>query len=316
MADLISGQNLSVQNGHNLSGDRGTKRVLVLGEVLWDVFEESTRLGGAPLNFSAHLKRLGYDPLLISGVGADELGDRTTERMAALGLETRFIQKILSAATGTARVQLGPGNSTSFRINRPAAYDSITLSDGGLKPIQDWSPSWFYFGTLFSHFPQGKALLDRLLSALPSCSRFYDLNLRPDCQSPSLVQELLAVADVVKLNQDELEAVQGSTNLPMGREAFCREGAKRFGWRAVCITLGAGGCAVLRGSDYVEAQGYAVDVADTVGAGDAFAAAFLHGLISNWPVAKIAFFANRVGALVASRPGAIPDWTLAEAIDS
>jgi len=90
-------------------------------------------------------------------------------------------------------------------------------------------------------------------------------------------------------------------------EGFCREGSARYHWRAACVTLGARGCAMLARGDYVQAGGFPVDVADTVGAGDAFAAAFLHGLVANWPVAKIAEFSNRVGAFVASVHGAIPD---------
>jgi fructokinase len=116
----------------------------------------------------------------------------------------------------------------------------------------------------------------------------------------------------VKLNEEELDCVQELTGLPRATETFCREGAKRYGWQAVCVTLGARGCAILAQDDYVESQGHAVDVADTVGAGDAFAAAFMHGLIAEWPAAEIAAFANRVGALVASRHGAIPAWTLEE----
>ena len=131
-----------------------------------------------------------------------------------------------------------------------------------------------------------------------------------------LVIEMLELADVVKLNEEELCIVRKFTRLPSEIEAFCREGSKRFGWKAVCVTLGARGCAMLCGEEYVEAVGHAVKVADPVGAGDAFAAAFLHGLISHWPVARIAEFANRVGALVASRHGAIPDWTVKEAAES
>jgi fructokinase len=85
--------------------------------------------------------------------------------------------------------------------------------------------------------------------------------------------------------------------------------------KAVAVTLGGRGCAILANGHYIEAAGPAVDVADPVGAGDAFAAAFMHGLSSNWPLAEIAAFANRVGALVASRDGAIPDWTLEEAVN-
>jgi fructokinase len=154
------------------------------------------------------------------------------------------------------------------------------------------------------------------LDALPAATRFYDLNLRPGNYSVQLVIELLELAGVVKLNEEELCIVRKFTRFPSEIEAFCREGSKRFGWKSVCVTLGARGCAMLCGDEYIEVAGHTINVADPVGAGDAFAAAFLHGLICDWPVTKIAAFANRVGALVASRHGAIPDWTVKEAIES
>jgi fructokinase len=95
--------------------------------------------------------------------------------------------------------------------------------------------------------------------------------------------------------------------LPADLEGFCRDGAARFGWQAACVTLGARGCAMLVGDDYIEAAGVPVAVADTVGAGDAFAAAFVHGLVAGWPVRRVAEFANRAGAAVAGAKGAIPD---------
>jgi len=96
-------------------------------------------------------------------------------------------------------------------------------------------------------------------------------------------------------------------------EEFCRDYADLYKWAGVCVTRGSAGCALLMNGKYIEAPGYPVQVVDTVGSGDAFAAAFLHGLDNGWPTPDIGNFANRVGALVASRRGAIPDWTISEA---
>ena len=128
------------------------------------------------------------------------------------------------------------------------------------------------------------------------------------------MKELLARADVIKVNEEELRRVSEFTGLPASMESFCREGSARYGWKAIAVTLGSRGCAVLADSIYVEEAGFAVDVVDTVGAGDAFAAAFMHGLSEGWPLRQTAKFANRVGAIVASRHGAIPDWTVQEAV--
>lgn len=289
------------------------RSVAVLGEVLWDVFDHSSRLGGAALNFAAHATRLGLDTTLISAVGADSLGQEAFRQIEALGLDTTFLQTTTRFATGTAGVQLGPNGQTRFVILRPAAYDALIVSEQEIEELVRRAPAWFYYGTLFASTPQGEPVLQRLLNAMPSVTRFYDVNLRPGFCAPALVSQLLAQADVVKLNEEELQAVHEFTGLPSQAEAFCREGAERFGWQDVCLTLGARGCAVLVHGEYVEAEGHTVDVVDTVGSGDAFAAAFLHGLIAHWPAARIADFANRVGALVASRHGAIPEWSAEEA---
>jgi fructokinase len=312
---LLAVPKLLTGNGNlYLQAGRTQRRIAVLGEVLWDVFEDSRRLGGAPLNFAAHAARLGHDPLLISAVGDDSFGEEAVEAIRSLGLRTEFVQKACRFPTGTARVHLGPGDQTRFIIERPAAYDAVSISESDIEHLVSLAPAWLYYGTLFASTAAGEATLCRLSNALPAAMRFYDLNLRPDCWTAPLVTRLMRNANVVKLNEDELECVQKFAQLPPRVEAFCREGANRYGWTAVCVTLGARGCAVLAHGDYVESEGIAVDVADTVGAGDAFAAASLHGLICEWPAAEIAAFANRVGALVASRHGAIPAWTVEEAV--
>ena len=194
--------------------NEASRRILVVGEVLWDVFEESKRLGGAPLSFAAHAKRLGCDPRLISAVGNDELGECTITKIASLELDTALIQRTCRFKTGTAQVHVGPGEQTRFLYSRPAAYDSVTISDEHLKLLQGSAPNWFYYGTLFAARTEGKAVLVRLFEAFPSAGKFYDLNLRPGYDSPELVTGLLARADVVKLNEEELEVVRQFTGLP------------------------------------------------------------------------------------------------------
>lgn len=281
-------------------------RALVVGEILWDVFADATRLGGAPLNFAVHLKRHGHDPRIVSAIGTDALGEKAGAAIVSLGLDTTFIQKTARFATGTATVTVGRSGEPVFSIQRPAAYDAVELTDAESAQISVWKPSWIYCGTLFPSSPGGKRTLDRLLQQLPETTRFYDLNLRPGFDDPSLVADLLHAAHVVKLNHDEVLDVSRQIGLPSSLESFCHEGRSRFGWQAVAITLGARGCALLAGDDFVEAPGIPITVGDTVGAGDAFAAAFVHGLVAGWPAATIAEFANRAGAAVAAVRGAIP----------
>lgn len=280
---------------------------MLVGEVLWDEFPDGARLGGAPLNVAVHLTRLGHRLLLLSAVGTDPLGCEARSAIAALGLDTRFVQSTDRFGTGRAVVRVGPGDQTSFAIERPAAYDAVALSDASVRQIVQWAPAWLYYGTLFPSSPDADRVLRRLLDALPNTARFYDLNLRPGFESPDLVDRLLGAATVVKLNERELRFVHERLDLPHDPEGFCRAGSARYGWRAACVTLGASGCAMLIGDHYVTAPGCQVTVADPVGAGDAFAAAFIHGIVSDWPAARVASAANRAGGLVAATHGAIPD---------
>ncbi len=162
--------------------------------------------------------------------------------------------------------------------------------------------------------PQARQLTTDLLDRGSDARRFYDVNLRADAYTPTLIQHLMSRATIVKLNHEEVEAIArmfGTRHRSL--EEFCRNYADLYKWAGMCVTRGSLGCSVLMGGQYREAPGYPVQVVDTVGAGDAFAAAFLHGLGSGWSPSEIADFANRVGALVASRRGAIPDWTISEA---
>ena len=295
------------------NGTAAAGHFAVVGEVLWDVFPESARLGGAPLNFAAHAKRLGRRPILISALGQDELGDQAAREIAALGVGLDMVGRSVKYATGAAIVSIDVQGHASYRIPRPAAYDDIVLTSKELRVLEELSPEWLYYGTLFPSTDSGMAMLRQLLAALPKASRFYDVNLRAGFQSMAVVAQLIAVANVVKLNEAEAQAVGAHFGLSRALEEFCAEGAARFGWQAAAVTLGESGCVVWDRGDFAADQGRRVEVADTVGAGDAFSAALLHGLIEGWSAAETANFANRVGALVASRPGAIPDWSLAEA---
>ena len=126
---------------------------MVLGEVLWDVFPDSARLGGAPLNFAAHARRMGHDSLLFSAVGNDDLGRQAVREIQSLGLDTSLLQRTERFPTGRAAVSLDAQGQAAFRIERPAAYDALTLSDGEIQTLRDRSPDWLYFGTLFSSRP-------------------------------------------------------------------------------------------------------------------------------------------------------------------
>jgi fructokinase len=269
--------------------------ILSIGEILWDVFPDTARLGGAPFNFAVHAHRLGHRVIFLSAVADDERGRAALGRAAELGLTTEFIQVAAGRPTGSVSVRLDAEGHPDFTIHRPAAYDCLTLDERQLARLAELRPDWIYFGTLYPMEGHAREVLRSVMDAVPAARRFYDVNLRRSCYTPELVRELLALAAAVKLNDDEAEVFPDLGAAP-----------------SVAITRGEKGCLVRIGNDRAECPGYPVKVADTVGAGDAFAAAFLHGLAAGWSAARTGNFANRLGALVASRAGAVPAWSPAE----
>lgn len=289
-------------------------RVVSVGEALWDVFGETEFLGGAPLNFSANMQRLGNSVVLLTAVGDDLRGKRTIEQMRVLGLTTDFVQIVTDRPTGTAVVATDSSGSATFVIDRPAAFDLVRTDHGTLSSLKTLHPHWLYFGTLAQTDARNEELLLDLVSACPDAKRFYDMNLRTGHWNLDLVQRLSRIATVLKLNDEEAELLFKLTfgAREFSLEQFCRHWSCTYGVETICITLGSKGCAVFMDGSVCRVPGFPVKVADTVGAGDAFAAGFLHGLHSAWQVTRIASFANALGAVVASRPSATPHWTLQE----
>jgi fructokinase len=249
----------------------------------------------------------------ISAVGNDIRGQRILDRMREMGLSSRFIRRDPQHETGTVSVRVNSAGQPQFVIHRPAAYDFPQLSDADFKRMFAKPVDWIYFGTLHQMSPTAKNLTLQLLDSAGSAHKFYDLNLRPNSYDAALVSELMARASIIKMNDEEVLLIAQMFGYSYeSLEKFCRDYARQFGWEALCTTRGAKGCALLIGDHFVEAPGYPITVADAVGAGDAFAAGFVHGFSAGWPAAKIADFANRVGALIASRHGGIPEWNLGE----
>jgi fructokinase len=287
--------------------------IISIGEILWDVIGSTEHLGGAPFNFAAHAAKLGHELRFVSAVGADARGARALSAMREMNLTTRYIAHIPNQPTGYVTVSVDDPGQPAYVIHRPAAYESPQLSEEDFAALLSPSPDWIYFGTLAQMSLPVRSLTMRVIHSNPNASRFYDVNLRADSYNPSLVRELMSRASVVKVNAAEaVEVARLFGEPPSSLKSFCSRYAEKFQWRAVCVTRGRQGCVLFMNGNYIESKGYAVQVADAVGAGDAFAAALLHGMGENWTPERIADFANRIGAVVAGRSGAIPAWTPAD----
>lgn len=293
-------------------------KIVSVGEILWDLVEGREFLGGAPLNFALHAARLGHQALMVSAVGGDDRGLRSLAEISARALRTDFISSVQGHPTGTVTVKVSHNGLPEYIIHRPAAYDFPVLDAPALNSLVSPPPDWIYFGTLQQLSPAAHQVLKTILAAAPHARRCYDINLRRGSHNPELIRSLLSAANVLKLNEDEVGEISGllPSRLGGGRpdegrsnlEQFCRRVSRVFNLEAVCVTRGANGCALLLGDEYVTAAAPKITVADTIGAGDAFCAALVHGIGLNWPAIQIAGSASRVGAIVASRHGGAPEW--------
>ena len=281
-----------------------------IGELLWDLLPSGPTLGGAPFNAGVHLARLGMTVRYVTAVGPDALGERALAEVQRLGLDSSLIQTA-DLPTGIARVRIDSAGVPAFEIQSPAAYEGLTtLSASAVGALA--GARILLFGTLAQRSPGVLATTHRLSEALPGAERIYDLNLRPGCWDPELVETLLALATVAKLNSEEQSVLARTFALPASTERFARAAAERFGLRAVCVTRGADGAALLLDDAYLEGTPRPVRVVDTVGAGDAFSAGIAAGLVARWPIAAVLDLGSALAAVVVARAGAIPDWGLAD----
>jgi fructokinase len=283
-----------------------------VGELLWDLLPDGARLGGAPFNATANLRRLGHDVRFATAVGADELGRRAREAAVDLGVGASWIKETERAPTGTVDVELDEDGSPRFAIRSPAAYEELALDDADIAAITAWGPGAMVFGTLAQRFPAVSSSARRVIEAAPVSERLYDVNLRDGCWDDELVLQLLPLATVVKVNADEAAILGRLTDTPDGWRALGETLAMRYGTRALCVTRGPDGAALWLEGAAFEVAGIPTHVVDAVGAGDAFAAGLLDGLLRGRPPAKVLERANRLGALVASRSGALPEWSVDE----
>jgi fructokinase len=282
-------------------------RAVGIGELLWDLLPFGPRLGGAPFNLIAHLTKFGVATAYLSAVGRDDLGRRALAGIAELGVSAALVE-VNDVPTGTVRVTIDVDGTPAYEIVSPAAYEMGGSNVPRARTIAA-DADLIVFGTLAMRFSAPRAALDDLIVAAPAAERLYDVNLRRDCWTIELVEDLLRSATVVKLNEEERNILASELALPAGSvESFASDLKARYALRAVCVTRGPDGACLLLDSEYAERAAPRIQVADTVGAGDAFAAALAVGLIEQWGVADTLSVAVEYGSFVATREGAIPSW--------
>jgi len=281
--------------------------IVGLGELLWDMFPEGKQLGGAPANFAYMTRLLGDEGIVASRVGGDALGRAAGRRLERLGLRTSHLQMDPAHPTGTVKVAVDPTGQPSFEIAEDVAWDFF-----------EWTSQWrslaerldaVCFGSLAQRCPQSRTTIRAFLKAVrPGTTCVFDVNLRQSFYNAETLSESAQLADIMKVNHEELPVVAKLLGVPsiydeMRAAHWLRE---TFGLKLVCITRGAKGSLLVGQDETSEHPGYRVHVADTVGAGDAFTAALLYHYLRGASVSTLNEAANRMGAWVASQTGATP----------
>ena len=263
-------------------------------------------MGGAPANFAYMTSLLGDEGIVASRVGSDELGEEAKHRLENLGLNTSYIQLDPTYRTGVVQVEVDAKGQPTFQIAEPVAWDAF-----------EWTPAWqalaqkadaVCFGSLAQRCAHTRQTIYSFLKTIrPETTRVFDVNLRQSFYSAKILADAAKQADIIKLNNDELPTVVKLLGFPYHDEESASQWLLHtFHIKLVCITRGARGSLLM--SEYAkhEHPGIRVQVADTVGSGDAFTAALVYHYLRRDALATMNEAANRMGSWVASQTGATP----------
>jgi fructokinase len=282
------------------------RKIIGLGEILWDMLPEGKQLGGAPSNFAYISTLLGNEGIVASRIGSDDLGKQAVEKLATLGVGTAAMQVDSHHATGTVQVQVDGKGQPGFEIAEDVAWDFL-----------EWTPAWrelaaetdaLCFGSLAQRGDVSRATVRQFLAGTrKDAVRIFDANLRQAFFTKEVLVDSMAAADIAKLSHEELPRVVQILGFEYENDVSgARSLVESCDLKLVCVTRGDRGSLLVDRHQVNEHPGYRVRSADTIGAGDAFTAALAFEFLQGSSLAKMNEAGNRMGAWVASRVGGMP----------
>lgn len=279
------------------------KNIVCFGEVLWDLLPTGKIAGGAPMNVAVHANQLGLNATMISAVGNDDLGEGIDFFLESRGLNIENIQTINNQKTGIVEVELNEQGSPSYTIIEPVAWDFIALTETAKNAVKEADA--LVFGSLALRNEVSKSTLLQLQSLAKL--RILDINLRKPFYSDSLAKELFELADIVKVNDEELEMICAWYGQSGNEEINAKFLKETFNLKGIIVTRGGNGAFYIDENNQMsEHQGFKVTVNDTIGSGDSFLAAFISKYLNGISAGEALEFACAVGAFVATQKGATP----------
>lgn len=280
--------------------------VVCFGESLWDFLPGGKLPGGAPANVAYHLQKLGKHPAVISRIGMDELGKELLRSFESKNIEIDFFQIDSEHETGKVFATVKENHEVEYEIVQPVAWDFIECNKIDEEII--YQADYFVFGSLAS---RNENTRNSLLHCLEFAkTRVLDINLRPPHYTRETLTALLQRTNILKLNLSELYLVAGWYGNFGTDEEKVKFLAEKYKLETVIVTKGGDGAMLFRNENFFYHPGYSVKVADTVGSGDSFLAAIISKFIDGAPPEEALDFASALGAFVASKPGACPDYKI------
>ncbi|MCA9175592.1 MAG: hypothetical protein KDB14_14000 [Planctomycetales bacterium] len=279
--------------------------VVGLGEILWDVFPDGARFGGAPANFIGNVAGVAdesWECQMVGVVGDDDFGRQSLERLRELGVGAEYVV-IDSHPTGQVNVDVDERGVASYRFADDAAWDHFAFHE-------EWRPlaariDAVCFGSLGQRSSESHAGVLEFLDAIPAQAlRVFDINLRAPHYTSEVIDASLSRANALKLNEEELPVLQELYALEGDLHDQLHQLLLSFGLRWVALTRGANGSLVLSADEFSVLRGEPVEVVDTVGAGDAFTAALVCSLLSGESLSSAHRAAAALAAKICGQAGA------------
>lgn len=279
-------------------------KIIGLGEILWDMLPTGKQLGGAPANFAYHVCRLGGNGWAVSAISDDELGREIKNTLSTKKLNT--ILEEVNEPTGTVQVTLNAAGVPTYDITEGVAWDHIPFTEriGNLAK----ETSAVCFGTLAQRSPESRATIHKFIESMPAGSlKVFDINLRQKYYDEKIISDSLRLADILKINDEELEIVSRMLCLTGTSEERCRAISREFNLKFVILTMGGDGSKViLEDRVHISTPGK-INIVDTVGAGDSFTAAFMLAYLRGESIEKSHTLATEVSSYVCTKAGAMPE---------
>jgi len=285
--------------------------ILCFGETLWDKLPDGKKPGGAPMNVALHVLNFEMPVQFISRVGTDELGEELLQFMQKKGLSTELVQRDTTYPTGTVDVNVSDRKEVAYEIVCPVAWDFIEVNAAAIEAVKQ--ADVLVFGSLATRNSVSRQTLLQLLAK--ARQSVFDVNLRPPHFTKTILEMLLAKADIVKMNEHELEIIARWHEATSDIAVQMRTVLRKYNLQNVIVTLGEAGAWLFDGEQLYKQAGFPIKVEDTIGSGDSFLAGLLSQLLSGKSPQESLQFASAVGAIVATHKGANPKLTTEDVLN-